>query len=901
MQFAHLHAHDGGSLYDGFSTPEQRAQRAQKIGQTHLAVTNHGVMITNLQHYKECIKNGVVPIQGLEAYFMKEFQPGKEFTSLRRHLTLLAKTQEGYSNLCRLTTDANLNSFYIKPIITYELLERHSKDIICLSGCVLGEIPQMIIQNDFDAARRETERHLQIFGSNFFFEVQPQDFDDQKKANEGLIKLSQEFHRPIVMTNDAHYSDPDDLDTYILFRKMGRSVDDIKLDDIRKQYKNLYLCDGDTMAQRWQDLMGSDGSAYVIQSQTIAESIENVSLVFKEEVPKYIELDENGDAINPNKILALKTKAAMRKMGLWTKTYIDRAKEELRIITLKDGKSDYYLMVADLCDYARKNDVAIGPGRGSGVASLVAYVLGITQIDPVIFDLNFYRFMTEERVTIPDFDIDFSSKRYMLVVDYIITKYAGKAAQIANVLYYKGDNLVNDLGKALDMQADEIAFVKTTLKEMLLGDKKKPEFARLVYNKKLKGLNDAYRIIEHFCKIWGNPKALGQHASGVAITPGPISDYVPLLVRGKEGERRVNTSYDMEGLSYMNVVKIDVLRIDAIDIVKQCMDAIKIDTKDIPLDDPKVFENYCKINTTGIFQFDSYGGKEILRRIQPTNIQELMDATSLDRPGALQMDQTRVYIDGKAGSINEKSLLYPYCSKTYGALLYQEQIMMACRGIAGMSWGEASKVMKNLEALPATHPLTIRFVQGAREVSNLDADTAIELFHNLTSYTFNAGHASAYAVLSYWMMWLKTYHPRMFFLELLRASIEKKNIKDLEGDCINNSIPVFLPHVNGEVNYHLYEPYKDEYCIRSGILTIDNVGGVAAAAIARENKNGHFTSKDEFLDRMNKLGGRKVITSRVLTALEGAGALEFDFQTLRERAIHYNSALLSKATSRRKW
>ncbi|HTJ49416.1 MAG TPA: DNA polymerase III subunit alpha [Cyclobacteriaceae bacterium] len=895
LRFVPFHTHTGGSLYDGFGAPVKSIRRAKSLGMTHLAITDHGTMCMNEQHTSECHKAGIIPINGVEAYFMREFKAGKEFLPERRHLTLVAKNLSGYANLCKIMTSANLNNFYMKPIADFDILERFNEGVVCFSGCVLGEIPQMIIQNKWDEALRMTDKFLEIYGDNFYFEVQPQDFDDQKKANEGLIKLSQKYKRPAVMTNDSHYSDPGDLDTYLLFRQMGRNVDDIQIGNIRKQYQYLYISDGDEMNARWKSLMGTDGSKYVEASQQIADTFESYQLVFEEKVPEFIGYNKKGERISAEKALAIKAKKGLEAMGLWKEPYIARAMEEMRVISIKKGKADYYLMVGDMIEFANRNDVVVGPGRGSGVASLIAYALGITKIDPIYFDLMFERFMTEERKTIPDFDIDFSAKKYGLVVEYLMQKYQGQVAQIANVLYYKGDNLLNDLAKALNVPDDDLDYLKKVMGVMGFKENE-PILSKIIYNKRAKAINDKYGIISHFCKIWGNPKAFGQHASGVAITPGAIDDYVPLFVRGKEGDRKINTQYDMDSLIHMNVVKIDVLRVDAIDTVKECCDILGIKPTDIPLDDQKTFESYRNLNVKGIFQFDSYGGIEILRRVQPTSIFELSDATSLDRPGALQMDQVDVYERGKAGDLDTKSLLYPYCQRTHGALLYQEQIMQACRGLAGMSWGDASKVMKNLVALPADHPLTIQFVEGAKKVSGIDKNTAIELFHNLTSYTFNAGHSVAYAVLSYWMMWLKVNHKEIFFLHSLRNNIMKKSIKDLEADSVLNRLPIFLPHVNGEVNYHIYDVFGEK-AIRSGLLTIPNVGGVAARDIEIENKkNGPFESRQDFTKRMmtKAKGKRTTVTSRVLTALEGAGALEFDFNIVKQRTIEYNSTLLSR-------
>jgi DNA polymerase-3 subunit alpha len=904
LKFAPLHAHSGYSLYDGFGTPQQRAERAKELGLTALAITDHGTMSGNEEHYYYCNQLGIKAIQGCETYFMTEFVPGKENVHKRRHLTLLAKNMNGYSSLCKIQTLASTGSFYIKPITDFALLEKHSEGIICLSGCVLGEIAQQIIMDDWDEACRMTERFINIYGENFFFEVQPQEFPEQRKANEGIIKLSDKFGRPCVMTGDSHFASPDDLETYLLFRKIGRNeVDDVRLGEIKQQYKRLYIMGGDEMNDRWKGYMGTDGSEYVEQSQNIADMCEDVPIVFKEEVPAYIEYDAQGNVIPVKKVLALRVKKGLKEKGLWEKSeYIDRVKYELGIILAKQGKADYFLLTADMCQFARANGVPMGPGRGSGVASLVAYALGIIDIDPLKYGLIFERFMNPERETIPDFDLDFSSRRYEEVTNYLSQRLNGKTAAICNIIRYRGDNLINDLGKALEMEADEIKSMKITVGN--LGFKEnQPSLSSMLYSKQLRELEKKYQVCSHFAKMFGNPRAYSQHASGIAVTPGPIDECIPLFVRGKEGERKINTAYEMAGLSRAQIVKIDVLKLDTADMLYDCANASGIKPSNIPLNDSEVFSAFCDLNVVGIFQYDSPGARSILSKVRPSNIEELIAVTALDRPGAMHLGQLDVYVNGKnrKKSTNAPSILAKYCNDTYGALVYQEQIMLACRGIAGMSWGEASKVMKSLDALPADHPLTIKFVTGAQSISGMGKIEATELFYHLTSYTFNKGHASAYATLAYWMMWYKVHHPLTFYLALLRASLGKDDKrKEYEADAISNCIIVFLPHVNGQSNYHLYEVYPGEMAIMSGLSTIPGVGGVAAKAIDTERSaNGPFSSEEEFLSRVNGRAGRKIINKRVLEALQGSGALEFDKEVFRKRTVEYCSRLLAGVSRRR--
>jgi DNA polymerase-3 subunit alpha len=434
----------------------------------------------------------------------------------------------------------------------------------------------------------------------------------------------------------------------------------------------------------------------------------------------------------------------------------------------------------------------------------------------------------------------------------------------------------------------------------------------------MQALEDQYKIITHYCSIHGNIKTFSEHASGIAITPNMIDEYVPLMVRGSGEEANISTAYKMTDLAEMGVCKVDILKVKYTDIVYQCVQQLSkhktmdifrttskippeeqqhyrpLETADIPLDDEETFKSYCDMNLGGTFQTDTYGGYKVTARVQPKSIFDLMDIMTLNRPTSLQLKQIDIYMDGKKGIVNSDDLLQKYCVRTGGALLYQEQIMECCHDLGNMSWNTAYKVMKHLEALPSDHPLTIEFVTGAMS-HGIEKERAEKLFRSLTSYTFNMGHSAAYAVLAYWGMWLKIHFPHLFFLELLKENIGNKNYKQMEGDAIYNKLPVFLAHVNGEQNYHLF-PYHNRKCIRQGLLIIDHVGPNAARIIQEEKEAyGPFVSEENFMLRMDIPGKKKIITSRVVEALKQYGALNFLTDDYVERTQKYNSSLLSTA------
>lgn len=921
IPFCHLHGHSGYSTFDGFGTCKQRAKQAKRQGQTHLAITDHMSMAGNEEHSNECLKEGIIPIQGNEIYFMMQFQEGQDYVHLRRHMTILAKNMEGYKSLCRLQTQANLTQFYYKPIVDLPMLKRNKNGLIVLSGCVLGEIPQQIINGNMDEAKRVADLFQEMFGEDFYIELQPQNFDAQKIANEGLIKIADEREIKKVMTNDFHYTAEEDLDTYMLVRSMGKQeVDEVRLGEIREQYKELYISSGRRMCERWFYMMGTDGREYAEESQRIAEKCELVKVEFEEKVPDYVELDENGRLIPVQVILAKRTKAGLKKKGLWKEPYIQRAKNELEVILAKEGKADYYLMTADMVNFAKDNGVSVGPGRGSGAASLVAFAIGITDVDPVHFDLMFERFMTKERETIPDFDVDFGPSGYDKVGAYLEQKYRGRVAIIATVIRYKGANLINDLAKALNMTKDEVSTMKTEV-EKLGYHKKEPELSKMLFVDKLKELEDKYGVCSHFVKIYNNPRAFGQHASGFAITPGPIEEIIPLFVRGSNGGKRISTSYEMAGLTRAKIVKIDALKLDTADTLFECCDALLIrdDTGeirlkeevssierpfyraftrfDIPTDDQEVFDNYCRLNVQGIFQYDTHGAKGILQDIQPRTIEELAIVTALDRPGALNLGQSKVFAKARKEGVDMKPFHAKYCLKTKGALVFQEDILNICRDAAGMTWGEASQVMKNLKGMPLNHPLVIKFYNGVKKQSGeKEAKRAVEFFRQATEYTFNKGHSVAYALLSYWTMWFKVKYPLVFFLASLRSYEHKDSRKSIEADAISNNIAVLLPHVNGRMTYHLCEAdfLGGAKVLRAGYSILPGVGPTVAMTIDQERvENGPFKDEDEFLVRVNTRAGRKAVNKTVYTSLKNYGALEFNDEIYKKRCLEYDSRLLA--------
>jgi|SRR5579859_1166177 len=939
MPYVSLHAHSAYSDYDGAGKPLDRAKRAKRLGQTALTISDHGTMSGVIDHYFACKEVGIKPILGIEAYHAVEFPPSDEMK--RYHLTLMAETLDGYYNLCQASTEANLVNFYRKPIMTFETLQKYREGVICLSGCVLGCLPQTLLTDGFDAACRHAETFLNIYGDRFYFEVQPQEFDDQKRANDGILALADKFARPLVMTSDSHYVAPEDLDTYLVMRKMGYhppKKNETELTDdmfelerdqweegIRQQYGKLYLPSGEELARRWYGLMGTDGSAYVLESQTIADRCV-VELDFPELVPQAsLELDASGNPIPSEKILARKVRQGLIEMGKWnyyeTRTvtfgdttmeeqyrpYVDRVKQELAVIVEKKY-ADYFLLVADMVDEARRKKIAVGPGRGSGVGSLVARAIGITEVDPVAQGCMFERFLQPSRMSLPDFDVDFDPYRRQEIFDYMMQKYNGRAAPICNINRLTKDSLINDLCKVLNIPDEIKLLMKKLIGALGIGKDNTiiPEYDKLARQPDLRKIDQTYsEVIKHFCKLYGGMRGYSQHASGLAISSGNLSQFVPLFVRGPKDARKTYTSYEMSALNKLNIVKIDILGLDAVTALQRMCKLTFVDYHDIPLDDHATFHAYQQLNVVGIFQFESPGAQAILKAVQPESISELTACNALNRPGSLELKQLDVYVDGKRGHIDMSTPLSQCCLDSYGALIYQEHVMQACRDIGDMSWASSIKVMKQLHGMNArTSPLAQEFIQGAMRKHHLSEQEAWELYTKLTGYTFNKGHAAAYSILSYWLMWMKVHFPFEFFLSILQLEGNDIKRKEIECDATRNKVVVLLPHVNGGENYEFVH-IQGERAIRGGLRCVDGVGPVIAKSIGRDWKeNGDFQSTDDMLRRVNGIDkkggpGKSPVNSRALQALQNSGALEFNFEVYKSRCIAYLSSLNARKSARR--
>lgn len=1007
-----LHRHDTFSSYDGMGLPKDAAKYAKNLGMNALGITNHGNMNSVAEHYYACKAEGIVPVIGVEAYHQAKLDLTKEGQKNRYHLTLIAKNIEGYYNLSQMMSDAELYSKYGNfPICDFDLLEKYREGVICLSGCVLGCLNRHIINDQFDEAKIHAEHFLDIYKDNFWFEVQPQEFEDQRKANLGILELAKLFNRPVVMTSDSHFIKPQDIDSYVILRQLNRHVpkpptpeqiarkeerekkkqerlvkereklakkgfiadhetqeenqnqqdanivnqstdsDDMFkteidinnwADSIRKQYEKLYMQTGNELASRWQAFMGFDGSEYVRESQRIAD-VCSVELNFHEMVPRAIvEVDPTTQQPIPSKnVIARGIKRGLVEMGVWEKTaarqikkedgktaiecyypYQERAKFELKRI-LKKNMEDYFLLVADLVNEARRRDIAVGPGRGSAGASLVARALGITEFDPLKHDCMFDRFLPESRANLPDIDTDFGNRRDELK-SYLLQKYNGQCAEIANFNRLTKDVLINDLARFLAIPEEIAELMKSIILGLGVGGRDKeiyPEYEKLMQHRQLAQFEQQYdKVITHFCTLYGSVRNLSKHASGVAISSGNLSKYTPLFVRAGE----TYTAYDKKKLEDLGIVKLDVLKVDALYALQLMCKMTGIDRLTIPENDKETFDAFKRLDVTGIFQFESPGAQKILQDIQADSIIDLAVATGLNRPGGMELKSLEVYLDGKNGNIDMSTLVAKCCKDTYGAFIFQEHALIACKTIGHMSDLGSISMMKKLHGqIHRDHPLVLEFIAGAKEHEGMSEEESWAFIQKITSYTFNKAHAIAYVLISYWQMYFKVHYPFEFYLASLQAENDANKRKRLEADAASRKdekgdpkpVVVLLPHVNGLRNYREITSRGKRY-IQAGLLNIDKVGGVAAKAIEESyQKDGPFQSEDDLLRRVN--GTRKIMKGRgdqkqefeeynkspiktdTLEALKNAGALEFDMREYVKRSGEYLGSI--KYAKRRRW
>ena len=854
MSFVHLHLHSEYSLLDGACRIEQLCSAAKNMGQDSIAITDHGVMYGCVEFYKAAKKVGIKPIIGCEVYVAprSRFDKIKEFDSEMYHLVLLCKNETGYKNLIKLVSLSFTEGFYFKPRVDIEILEKHSQGLIALSACLAGEIPRALLANNYDIAKQSALKYQNIFGKdNFYLEMQNHGLKEQIKILPMLKKLSDETGIPLVATNDVHYINKDDsqMQKILMCIQTNKTIDDDTAIDFGSN--EFYLKNEDEM----KTLFSMYPSA-IENTKVIADKC-NFDFEFGN---TKLPLFDIGNKDHYEYFKQMCYDGLKSKYKVINNQLIDRLEYELDTIN-KMGYIDYFLIVQDFVNYAKSQNIPVGPGRGSGAGSLCAYCVGITDIDPIKYSLIFERFLNPERVSMPDFDIDFCYVRRQEVIDYVINRYgADHVAQIVTFGTMAAKASIKDVTRAMGYSysiGDKISKaipkgINVTIKSALENSK---QFRELYEND-----NVSRKIINAAIKIEGMPRHASKHAAGIVITRDKVSDYVPLA----RNDESIVTQYTMTLLEQLGLLKMDFLGLRNLTIIDDTVRMIKNKNPDfeidnIPLNDKETFRLFSSGKTDGIFQFESAGLKRVLQEFQPDNIEDLIALTSLYRPGP--MDSIPTYIErrhNKNKIVYKTPLLEPILNMTYGCIVYQEQVMQIFRQLAGYSYGRADIVRRAMSK--KKHDVMEReraaFIYGDDDCDGclkrgVDEKTANAIFDEMTSfasYAFNKSHAACYANVAYTTAYLKCHYKFEYMAALITSVIDTTDkMVNYINECHNISVKVLPPDINNSDKLFKVE----NNAIRFGLLAIKNIGTSLVDKILEQREIKPFKDLEDFCLRMS--------------------------------------------------
>lgn len=894
--FVHLHVHSEYSLLDGAARLEELVAKAAASGMKALALTDHGVMYGAVPFYKLCKKYGIKPIIGCEAYFTSgsRKERGSRQDQPIHHLILLAKNEVGYRNLMKLCSIGHLEGFHYKPRIDWEVLSQHSEGLICLSACLGGEVPYHLLRGHEEEAKRAALRYREAFGDDFYLELQDHGLPEQKKVNPMLARLAEETGIPLVVTNDVHYLGAADAEVQdvLICIGTGKTVDDEQR--LKMNTNQLYLKSAEEMAA----LFPHWPSAYA-NTEAIAEDC-NLELAFDHHIlPAYRPIPEGLNA--ESYLLELCRKGLADRYSHLT-TWQDpsererlqqRLNYELGVIAGM-GFSDYFLIVWDFIAFAHRSGIVTGPGRGSSAGSLVAYVLRITDVDPMKYNLLFERFLNPERITMPDIDIDFSDERRDEVIAYVVQKYGTEhVAQIITFGTMAARAAVRDVGRALNVPFGEVdktaklipGNLGMTIERAL---KESPDLkAMYESSERVKGLLDMAKKVE------GMPRHASTHAAGVVISRDPLTDAVPLQAGG---EQIALTQYSMEHLEAIGLLKMDFLGLRTLSIIERSMHWIQeqtggmLDFRDIPDNDPLTYDMLGRGETTGVFQLESAGMRRVLKEMKMSVFEDLISLLALYRPGPMEFIPK--YIAGKHGQISVEYPhpdLEPILKDTYGIIVYQEQIMQIASGMAGFSLGEADLLRravskKKREVLDEQRG---HFVSGSKQqgYTEAEADVVYDMIVRFADYGFPRAHAAAYGVLAFQTAYLKAHYPVHFMASMLTAVMgSHRKVAEYIVECRRMGIVVLPPDVNeskvlftpqmqageGSMPEGEADGVSRLGVIRFGLAAIKNVGTQAIESILREQQERPFDSLLDFCRRVDL----RTCNKRVIESLIQGGAFD---------------------------
>lgn len=879
MSFVHLHVHSEYSLLDGACRIEELIDHAKELGQKAIAITDHGAMYGVVDFYKYAVKQGIKPIIGCEVYTAARKLSDKtaEYDSQYGHLVLLAKDNEGYKNLIKIVSTGFVDGFYYKPRIDMDILRRYSRGIIALSACLAGDVPQLILNGNYEGALKKAQEYADIFGKdNFYLELQDHGIPEQKQVNAKLIEISKELGLKLVVTNDVHYLKQKDAfyQDVLMCVQMAKTVDDP--DRMKFQTEEFYL----KSQQEMETLFPGLGQA-VEESGRIAEQC-NVTFDFESRFLPEFPLPEGVTAVSYLRDLCYKGYAY--RYGEGNDETKKRLDYELEVIESM-GFVDYFLIVWDVIKFARDHDIPVGPGRGSAAGSIVSYCLQITDIDPIRYNLIFERFLNAERISMPDIDMDFCYERRPEVLEYVTKRYGSDhVAQIITFGTMAAKGAIRDVGRALNVPyatCDEIAKMVPMELNMTI-DK------ALSVNKRFREAyeeNDTVRkLIDTARAVEGMPRHASTHAAGVVITKEPVSEYVPLYRNGDS----ITTQFTMTTLEELGLLKMDFLGLRTLTVIKDAVDLIgkDLDIEKIDMADPEVFELLGNGDTEGVFQLESMGMRQFMKELKPESLEDIIAGISLYRPGP--MDSIPLYVANKNNPEGVTYLhpkLKPILDVTYGCIVYQEQVMQIVRELGGFSMGEADQVRRAMSKKKGDVMAKAKsdFIYGAQDDKGnvvvegavrrgIDEATATKIFDQMmdfAKYAFNKSHAAAYAVVAYRTAWLRKHYPVEFLAALMSSFLDNTTkITEYMELCKKLNIPVLEPNINKSNAVFSV----DEGSIRFGLVAVKNVGRNFVADLVQEReKEGPFLHFKDFCSRMSKYDS---VNKRAVESLIKCGALD---------------------------
>ena len=879
MAFTHLHVHTEYSLLDGACRLDSLVEKAKARGFTALAITDHGVMYGAVDFYDKAQKAGIKPIIGCEVYVAPHARFDKERVSEGNytHLILLCKNEVGYKNLIHLVSRGFTEGFYSKPRIDKELLEKHSDGLIALSACIAGEVPRKLLSGNYSGAKETAQWFDGVFGrGNYYLELQRHGLSEEETVNSGLLRISRETGIPLVATNDVHYIEKTDAEMQNMLICIGTGHTIEEGSPLSFKTDEFYLKSEQEMAALFKDCPEAIENTAHIADQC------NFQFEFGKIRLPYFDL---GDRDHREVLREMCKEGLQKKVTNAKGAYHDRLSYELSVIN-QMGYTDYFLIVADFVGFAKSRGIPVGPGRGSGAGSLAAYCMDITDIDPIRFDLLFERFLNPQRVSMPDFDIDFCYVRRPEVIEYVIKKYgADHVSQIVTFGTLKARAAVRDVGRAMGLSynvCDKVAkliphSIGESIDSALQGSQKLQE----LYNTDA----DIKRLLDMSKRVEGMPRHASTHAAGVVITDRPVSEYVPLST----SDDTVVAQYTMTNLDKLGLLKMDFLGLRNLTVIDDTQKAIRktdlsFDIEKIPLDDKETLQMMAAGDTCGIFQYESAGMRSVLRSLKPENFEDLIAVISLYRPGPRQYIPKYIHMRHHPRDVKyDAPMLKPILNVTYGCIVYQEQVMQICEAVAGYSLGRADIVRRAMSKKKSDvlNKERTTFIFGGTEEDGTQVDGAVKrgmseraatkLFDEITafsSYAFNKSHAAAYALIAYRTAYLKCHYTADYMAALLSSVLDfPQKMTEYLKECERLSFKILPP----DVNYSDRIFTREGNGIRFGLLGVKNLGrNVIDRLIAARADGGPFSDITDFCVRMKSSG----LNRRALESLIKSGALE---------------------------